>query len=126
MDSWRFYFSILTKLGNLIQANNQNSLNPISQQAGGKKMANFTREKDDFMSGLKADKNKIQKITGKDIREMNEAYYWEKGISKPVPERNEGEKPAEPEKKRILGASSPEQKKRKRNKKKKNPNEVLN
>jgi len=93
----------------------QNSNNSV------KKIANFAREEDDFMMSMKADRNKVEKINTKEIREQNEEFLFQKGI---VIQKNQEENlPQEKKPQRVPGAPSPEPKKRKRNRKKKGDGE---
>lgn len=109
-------YNVLWVPGGRLDANAQNK---VSSETGGKKIANFARNVEDFMGGGKADRDKVSPITTKQIRLTNEEFLWSKGIKIPDQVDEEGkvvkEKPA-----RVPGAPSPEpEKKRKRNKKKK-------
>jgi hypothetical protein len=91
----------------------------VSSEGAGKKMANFSRNVEDFMGEGRAKRDQVAPITTKQIRLSNEEFLWSKGIKIPDVIDEEGktvkEKPA-----RVPGAPSPEpEKKRKRNKKKK-------
>ena len=82
------------------------------------RIANFSREEDDFMMSMKADRNKVEKITTKEIRDLNEEFLFQKGIT--IQKKQEEVAPHQPQKpQRVPGAPSPEPKKRKRHRKKK-------
>ena len=70
------------------------------------------------MMSMKADRNKVEKINTKEIRDLNEEFLFQKGFviqkkQEEVPQ-NQPQKPQ-----RVPGAPSPEPKKRKRHRKKK-------
>ena len=117
MGAWWYFYCFLNKfLGKL----DVGSEKEVSSEGAGKKLANFSRNVEDFMGEGRPKRDQVSPITTKQIRLSNEEFLWSKGIKIPDAIDEETGKAVKEKPARVPGAPSPEpEKKRKRNKKKK-------